>query len=141
MIAIAFGAMWAADPSDWKNLEVLKAGDKVGIVQMNQKRVVSWFEGVSDAGISVEGATVAKDQVARVYRPAGMSRTMRVLIGAGVGLAVGVVLTQTIRRRFENDGGKFGGIPNEGWYPICVGAGAGLGAVSGSGYVTVYQRR
>ncbi|MCX6610745.1 MAG: hypothetical protein NTW74_07815, partial [Acidobacteria bacterium] len=112
-----------------------------GIVQMNQKRVLGRFEGVSDAGISVDGATVAKDQVARVYRPAGMSRTKRILVGAGVGLAVGVVLTQTIGKRFENDGGNFGGIPNEGWYPICIGAGAGLGALTGNGYVTVYQRR
>jgi len=70
-----------------------------------------------------------------------MSRAMRTLIGAGAGLAIGAVIAETAGRRFDNEGGNFGGVAKGGWYAIGLGAGAGLGAASGSGYQTLYQRK
>lgn len=134
-------AVFGADLSDWKNLDALKAGDSVGVVQADMKRVEGVFGGWSEAGITVDGAQVAKDQVMRVYRRGGMSRAMRTLIGAGAGLAIGAVIAETAGKRFGNEGSNFGGVARGGWYAIGLGAGAGLGAASGSGYQTVYQRR
>lgn len=131
----------SADLQDWKNLEVLKAGDRVGVVSTDMKKVEGLLRSVTENGIEVDGTVVAKDKVVRVYRPVGMSRTKRTLIGAGVGVAVGAVINGTFGRMFHNDGGNFGGINDAGWYAVSVGAGAGIGALSGSGYVTQYQRR
>lgn len=133
-------ALFAADLKDWKNLDALKSGDRVGVVQSDMKRVEGSFGGVTDAGVVVDGQTVAKDRVVRVYRKKGMSRLTRTLIGAGIGLAAGAVIAETGGRRSENEGAMFGGIERAAWYAVGIGAGAGVGAVSGSGYETIYRK-
>jgi len=110
--ALAASGVFGADLANWKNLDALKAGDRVGVIQGNQKRLEGRFEAVTDAGITVDSKTIAKDRVVRIYRPDGMNRGTRALIGAAVGAAVGVVITQTAGRRFANEGAKFGGIPD-----------------------------
>jgi hypothetical protein len=141
MITVMVATLSAADLSDWKNLDALKAGDRVGVVQSNMKRVEGVLGGVSESGVTVDGTLVAKGEVVRVYRRAGLSRLTRTLIGAGLGVGVGALISQTAGKRFENEGAKFGGIEDAGWYAIGIGAGAGLGASTGSGYQTIYQRK
>ena len=129
---------FAADLQDWKNLGELKAGDRVGLVQTDMKRVEGVFGAADDAGITVDGKTVAKDQVVRVYRRSGMSRATRTMIGAAVGVGVGALMAETVGRYLQNESNG----PEKGvWYGVGIGAGAGLGALSGSGYKTVYQKR
>jgi hypothetical protein len=134
-------AVVGAELNNWKNLDALKAGDKVGVVQTDMKRVEGVFGGSSDTGITVDGASVAKDKVVRVYRQGGMSRATRTLIGAAAGVAIGAIIAETAGRRFANEGNNFGGVPKGGWYAIGIGAGAGLGAASGNGYQTIYHRK
>ncbi len=127
-----------ADLQDWKNLGELRPGDRVGMVQTDMKRVEGVFGAADDSGITVDGKRVAKDQVVRVYRRAGMSRATRTVIGAAVGVGVGALMAETVGRYLQNESNG----PEKGvWYGVGVGAGAGVGALSGSGYKTVYQRR
>lgn len=140
-ITLLAAAMSAAELNDWKNLDQLKPGDRVGVVSADMKRVEGRLDAVQENAIQVEGQTLAKDKVVRVYRRAGMSRSTRALIGAGVGIAAAAIVNGTAGRAFQNDGSNFGAINDAGWYAVGVGAGAGLGALTGSGYATLYQRR
>jgi hypothetical protein len=140
IVMLATG-VFGSDLSDWKSLDTLKSGDRVGVVQADLKRVEGTFSGSNDSGITVDGTSVPKDKVLRVYRQGGMSRAMRTLIGAAAGVAIGAVIAETAGKRFENEGNNFGGVAKGGWYAIGIGAGAGLGAASGNGYQTIYQRK
>lgn len=135
------GTLRAADVGDWKNLDRLKAGDRVGVIAANLKRVEGKFEAVTPTGIRVDAVEVARDQVVRVYRKGGAKQWKGALIGAGVGVAVGVLIAQTAGKRFENEGQEFLGVSQAGWVAISIGAGAGLGAWAGSESVTVYRRK
>lgn len=134
------GTMLAAERGDWNATTALRAGDKVGVVTADMKRVEGAFTSADDKAIVVDGNAITKDKIVRVYRKAGLSRLTRTAIGAGIGVAAAVIITQTGGKRFENEGGKFG-VDDGAWYAIAIGAGAGVGAASGSGYQTIYQRK
>ena len=136
----------AAGRADWNNLKSLKPGDRVRIVQANRLRIDGRFQSSDDAGITVDtGApmTVRKDDVLRVSRK-GITRGKRILIGALIGAAAAGIIAAGIAHGSNNEG-FFGGD----WEGAAIGTtmaggvaiGAGIGAVSGSGYKTVYQRQ
>lgn len=140
LVAMMAVPAFAWDDRTWDNLATLKPGDRIGAIQSDLKRVEGRFAGFSDSGISIRGdqmATVAKEKVVRVYRRPRTRRSLRVVIGAAIGTGAGVLLNQTAGTRFRNEGQD---VPSGAWIAGAAGIGAGIGALSGGGYRTVYQR-
>lgn len=137
LLLLSAGLLTAADTSQWNAVLDLQKGGRVGVVQMDGKRVEGRFDSASSDAITVDGVTVAKDRVARVYRRSRVNRTLRLVIGAGVGAAIGAAVDGTAGTALRNEGhGPGAGVITG----LSAAAGAGLGAASGSGYTTVYQR-
>jgi len=138
LIAFAWPGL-AADTSQWTNVQGLRAGDRIGIIQSDQKRIDGRFQSGTETGITLDAdreITVPKENVVRVYRRARVSRPMRALIGGAIGLAGGAIVNATAGERFRNEGGDI----TAGALLGGSGIGAGIGAVTGGGYQTVYQR-
>jgi hypothetical protein len=73
----------------------------------------------------------------RVYRRSRLSRGIRVLIGGAIRAVAGIVLTQTIGQYRRNEGHDS---PAGAWIAGGAGTGAAVGALTGGGYKTIYQR-
>jgi hypothetical protein len=132
--------VFAFDDSSWSGLGRLKPEDRIGIIQADQKRIEGQFAGFSDSGVSIRAGqvtTVPKENVIRVYRRPRVRRGLRIAIGAGIGLAAGAVLSATVGQYLRNEAHDN---PAGVWIACGAAAGAGLGALSGGGYQTVYQR-
>ena len=132
----AFGA----DISMWSNLEGLRQGDRIGVVRSDQTRIEGRFQGFTEAAVSLRAdqiLTLPRDNVVRVYRRPRTRRALRALIGGAIGVVAGAVLTNTAGDRFRNEGQD---VPAGAWIAGAAGIGAGIGALSGGGYHTVYKR-
>ena len=130
---------FAADTAQWSNLQTLHPGDRIGIIQSNQKRVEGRFTRVGDSGITIDAGreiTLTQDQVVRVYKRPRLTRSKWALVGAGLGLIVGAIINATAGQRFRNEGGDI----TAGALLGGAGIGAGIAALSGGRYKTVYQR-
>jgi hypothetical protein len=141
LLLIAAALAFGADTSQWSGVRDLKKGDRIGVIQSDMKRMEGRFESANDTSITLltdQPVTLTKDAVVRVYRRPRLNRGVRTLIGAGIGAVGGAVLDGTVGLRFRNesDGPAPGLITG-----LTAAAGAGLGAASGGGHQTVYQRR
>jgi hypothetical protein len=131
---------FADDRSPWSNLGRVEQGARIGIILSDQKRIEGQFQGFTDSDISLrtdQVITLARDNVVRVYRRPRLNRTKRALIGAAIGVVAGVLLTKTAGDRFRNEGQD---VPAASWIGGAAGIGAGIGAITGGGYQTVYRR-
>ena len=133
-------AGFAEDTSQWREVQALTRGDRVGVIRMNQKRVEGRFDSATDTSITIQAdqpVTLEKSEVARVYRPAKHGRVFGLVLGGAIGVAAGGIVDGTVGRFFRNEGGS----PATGVITAIGGAaGAGLGAAVAGGYRTVYQR-
>ncbi len=137
----AIPTIWAED-SEWKNVESLHQGDRVGVVQFDQKRVEGRFRSANDAGITIDvdgDRTIPKDSVARVYRRPGLTRSKRVLIGTAIGLAAGGAIAAGIGTNSNNEGFFGNGAAAGAAVAGGGGIGAAVGSLSGGGYKTIYR--
>jgi hypothetical protein len=138
--AVVAAPALASDDGSWTNLERLKPRERIGVIQSDGKQIYGRFAGFSDFGISIRGdrvTTVPKENVIRVYRRPRTRRSLRVVIGAAIGVGVGALLTGTVGDRFRNEGRD---VPAGAWIAGGAGIGAGIGALTGGGYRTIYQR-
>lgn len=130
----------AQDTSQWSNVQSLRKGDRVGVIQANQKRVEGRFESATDARLTLladQQITLEKAEVVRVYRPARHSRVFGAVLGGAIGIAAGATVDGTLGHYFRNETGG----PARGLVTAAGGAaGAGIGAAVTGGYRTVYQR-
>src|ERR1035438_6761075 len=96
----------ARDEPDWNNLGTLKSGTRIGIIQADLKRIEGIFASFSGSGISVltdREITVPKEKVIRVYRRPRISRGVRTVIGALIGVGAGAILNGTIGQYLRNE--------------------------------------
>src|SRR5437868_6163283 len=103
----------AEDTSLWTNLGSLHAGQRVGIVRADHKRLEGTFVSNSDAAITIDTGqpeTVPKDQVIRVYQRGHLTRPVRTLSGAAIGATAGAILNGTGGKFARNEGNPFGDI-------------------------------
>jgi hypothetical protein len=135
---------FAGDAGQWTNLSELRHGQRIGVVQADLKRVEGRFEAFTEAAISlrpnhenVQEIVVSKENVVRVYRRPRATRGIRALIGGAIGAIAGIVLTGTVGERFRNEGLD---VPAGAWIAGGAAISAGIGALTGGGYETIYQR-
>jgi hypothetical protein len=140
LLASFVTAGFAADINDWSALRALAKGDRVGVIQMNQKRVEGRFDSATDTSITIQvdqPMTLEKSDVARVYLPAKHGRVFGLVLGGAIGVAAGGIVDGTLGQYLRNERGD----PSAGVITAIGGAaGAGLGAAASGAYRTVYQR-
>ena len=137
LLLISYTA-FAADTTQWSNLQTLHSGDRIGIIQSDQKRVEGRFTRAGGSEITIDAGreiTLVQSQVVRVYKRPRLTRAKWALVGAGLGLVAGAIINATAGERFRNEGGDI----TAGALVSGAAVGAGIGALSG-GYKTVYQR-
>ena len=131
---------FAQDTSQWSNVQALRKGDRIGVIQAGRKRVEGRFESATDARITIQTdqqITMEKAEVVRVYRPARHRRVFGAVLGAVIGVAAGGVTDGTLGQYFRNESDG----PARGLITAAGGAaGAGIGAAVTGWYRTVYQR-
>ncbi|HEY7336086.1 MAG TPA: hypothetical protein VH639_14450 [Bryobacteraceae bacterium] len=136
---LALQALGAAKEDDWTNLNSLKSGDRIRVIQSSRQTIEGRFQQANDSGITIHvdrEITVPRPDVVRVYRHSGRKKTTKILIGAGIGIAAGAILTGTLGDRFRNEGQD---VPGALWIAGGAGIGAGIGALLGGNYTTVYR--
>jgi len=140
VLLLAAQAGFAEDTSQWSSVQSLRKGDRVGVIQADQKRVEGRFESATDARITLRAdqeISLEKAQVVRVYRPARHGRVFGAVVGGAIGVAAGGVTDATLGLRYRNEGAG----PERGLITAVGGAvGAGIGAAVTGGYRTIYQR-
>jgi hypothetical protein len=127
----------AADPSQWSAIRELKHGDRVGVIQTDMKRIEGRFDSATDDAITVDGVSVPKDRVVRVYRRPKLNRVARIVIGGALGAAAGGVVDGTFGTYLRNEahGPGAGAIT-----AISAGVGAAIGAGTGGSNHTIYRK-
>jgi len=122
------------DTSRWENLQTLKAGQKVQILQEGSIVTEGKFQGVSDGDITIEvkkQTVVAKRvDVRRVVLKKG--KTGHILVGLMIGMGIGSAVAMAAQGD-EEYGAAIA-------LPILVGGGAAVGAILPANSI-VYERR
>ncbi len=139
LLRFAAQAGLAGDVNQWSNVQTLRKGDRVGVIQANQKRIDGRFESATEARITLQAGqtvTIEKSEVVRVYQPARHGRVFGAVLGGVIGVAGGAVADATFGQYLRNEGHS----PAAGvMTAIGGGAGAGVGAAVTGGYRTVYR--
>jgi hypothetical protein len=140
LLLLAAQAGLAQNTSQWSSVQSLRKGDRVGVIQANQKRLEGRFESANDGRLTLRAdqeITLEKAEVVRVYRPARHGRVFGAVLGGAIGLTAGGIVDATGGQYFRNE---TGGTPKGLITAIGGAAGAGIGAAVTGGYRTVYQR-
>jgi hypothetical protein len=131
----------AEDTGQWSNVQALRKGDRIGVIQSNQKSVEGRFENATDVRITLQAdreISLEKSEVVRVYRRPRHGRVFGAVVGGVIGVAAGGIMDGTVGQRFRNEGDS----PAKGVLTAAgAGIGAGIGAASTGWYHTVYQRK
>lgn len=121
LLAISCALPAQTNPSSWENLNALRAGQKIQVIEITSKKRSGAFVSVSDTVIvfaQTDGnRTVEKQNVRTVKLVNGGHRLRNTIIGAGVGAGAGAGITAGA----WESGGFLGG----------RGVGAAVGAVIG----------
>ncbi|MEO8592545.1 MAG: hypothetical protein ABI759_04415 [Candidatus Solibacter sp.] len=141
LLVLAAQIGMAADTGQWSNVLALRKGDRIGVIQTNQKRVEGRFESATDGRITINAdqlVSVEKADVVRVYEPPRINRVWGAVLGGAIGVAAGAVVDATVGVRFRNEGQG----PEKGVITVIgAGAGGGIGAAVSGRYRTVYRVR
>ncbi len=139
-LALAVLPAVAGDTSQWSLVRQLRTGSRIAIDLADQRRVEGRFTRASEADLTYQAyreITVSRDDVIRIYRRPRLSRTMRALLGAAIGLGGGAIVNATLGARFANEGRDITVVTLGGGAAI----GAGIGAITGRGGNKLIYRR
>jgi len=140
VLLLAVQAGLAQDSNQWSSVQAMRKGDRVGVIQANQKRVEGRFESATESRITLQGdqtITVEKADVVRVYQPPKHSRLFGTILGGAIGVAGGAVVDGTFGQYLRNEShGPEAGVITA----IGGGAGAGIGAAVTGHYRTIYRK-
>ena len=140
LLLVAAGAGSAEDIGRWDNLQSLRPGQRIQIVQMDLKSYAGDLLSVSGDGIRFrvknDERTVARADVFRVGLRSGARRGRNALIGAAVGAGLGVAAGAGALA--ATNGSDSAGAIVATTMTIGAGAGGALGAIP-AGYSTLYR--
>jgi len=138
IIALLCATMLHAAPKTWDRLDRLNAGAPVQVETAggNEKgEVVS----SSTASLTIRTESgerkFARPDVLRVVSRTQSKRVRNILIGVGVGVAIGLTTDQSLGTRLRNEGNDSAGLI----WGLSIAGGAGIGAVIPS-YPVVYRK-
>jgi hypothetical protein len=137
-LAIAVLPGVAGDAGQWTRVRRIHAGIRIAIDLSDQRRVEGGLARVSESDLTYQASreiTVSRDDIIRVSRRPRLSRTARALLGVAIGLVGGAIVNATLGARFANEGRDITAVTLGGGVAI----GAGIGAITGSGYKIIYQ--
>lgn len=136
--ALAYGA--GGDSRSWSNLSRLTAGERIAVVETGGKSSRGSFVRFTEQAIELRSdgrtSTIAKADVARVYRPSG-HRLRNVLIGLAAGAGVALATDQTVGRYLRNESNPENARALIWTLPIAAGGAAGAAFPARE---TVYRR-
>jgi hypothetical protein len=142
VILLACGGL-ALRAQSWDLLRGLGPGDKIKVVDTSHREHKGAFTAFAERGISFEAGKgvveIERARVDRVQIRAASRRARNILIGAGIGLAVGVAVDQSAGRYLRNETGENGGARAV-TYIAPIALFAGIGAAL-SPYRTIYRAR
>ena len=137
LLALICATLLSAAPKTWDNLSRLDAGAPVSVTTGSGSEKGEFVSSSSESLTIRTRDGERKFACADVLRVSARTQSKRVrniLIGAGVGVAIGLVTDQTLGTRLRNEGNDSALI-----WPIPIAAGAGIGAAIPS-YPVVYQK-
>ncbi len=131
----------------WENLNQLRVGQKIEVVDTNLKKLKGTFLSFSDEAISLrvkkEEVAVQREDVFRVSLREKSKRLRNVLIGMAIGAGAGVAAAE-IFVRTDQPIARFRGEYRSIAYVVLVPVGLGVGAAVGAaipGYQTIYRAK
>lgn len=93
----------------WDVLRALKPGDRIKVLDTSGQESKGAFTSASVDAITVQsgGAQIAieRPRVRRIQVRSNARRARNILVGAGIGLAIGVTVDQTVGRYLRNESG------------------------------------
>lgn len=126
--------------NDWENLQRLKPGQKIEIIDAKLKSRKGGFVSFDAAGLTLAAesgsVTVPRQDVFRVSLHEKSKRLRNAAIGAAIGAAAGLAIGAPLDYRFSNEGHEH--IAKTLLTPIGAGAGAALGS-GFPGFETIYR--
>jgi len=106
-IVLALIAWLPLYAQSWDTLHVLRPGDKVKVLETSSQEHNGALTAVSAEAISLRIATrdisIERVRVRRVQVRSTSRRARRIAIAAGIGLAAGLVIDQTLGAYFRNE--------------------------------------
>ena len=141
-ILVAIPSILPGQPAvnSWDNLRLLRAGQKIDVVNMQMKTVTGKFSAFTGDAISLavgnDQVSVARANVASVKNREASHRLRNTLLGLAIGAGTGAVIGATLLKSSESGEELFGVMVVS---PIGAGIGAGTGAALPAGHVTVYR--
>jgi len=140
---LALVACVALQAQSWDVLRGLQPGARIKVVDSAHQEYKGAFTVFSERGVSVatrQGAVeIERARVRRVQVRASSRRARNVVIGAAIGLGLGVAIDQSLGAYFRNETGENAGARAV-TYIAPVGLFAGIGAAL-SPYRTIYRAR
>jgi hypothetical protein len=134
----------------WDNLNTLKAGQKIQVVEVNSKKESGTFVNFSDTAISLQGnsgaQTIQRQDIRSVKLIENKHRLRNTLIGGAVGAGVGAGIGAAAYQPCSPTNNTFCLSPGGKGLPAAIGAVVGLvgGGVIGAlwpGHETIYRAR
>jgi len=133
----------------WGNLQQLRAGQRIEVVQMNLKSLQGTFLSFSEEAISLrvgkDEVGVQREEVFRVSLRKKSKRLRNVLIGLAIGAGAGVAAVEICAQASSGFspclGQDFRAIAYAVLVPVGGAVGAGVGATFPPGYQTIYRAK
>ncbi len=133
----------------WENLQQLRVGQKIEIVDTNLKKLKGAFLSFSEEAISLrvkkQEVGVQREEVFRVSLRKKSKRLRNALIGLAIGAGAGVAVVEICAQASSGLspclGQDFRAIAYAILVPVGGAAGAGVGAAFPPGYQTIYRAK
>lgn len=112
-LSFAVAAGVCAERGSWDEVGNLAKGQAIKVTTKDDKTRKVYFAGLTDASLRIFWGTsetsIGKEDVIKVEAKSEKRRMRRVLIAAGAGLAIGIVIDQTLGTRARNETGEEAG--------------------------------
>ena len=135
--------------SDWNNLQQVRVGQKIEVVDTNLKRLKGTFLSFSEEAISLrvkkQEVGVQREDVFRVSLREKSKRLRNALIGMAIGAGAGVAAIEICAQASSGflpcAGQDFRAVAYAVLVPVGGAVGAGIGAAFPPGYQTIYRAK